>query len=53
MADAALRRHVEDLLPPPPAPVPPLQVPQPEWMEEDRVRRALKDSGRRKILGRS
>jgi NTE family protein len=53
MADAALRRHVEDLLPPPPATVPPLQIPQPEWMDEDRARRALLDSGRRKIFGRS
>jgi NTE family protein len=50
MADAAIQRHVKDLLPP--APVPPLRIPFPDWMDEARVRDALKDSGRRKILGR-
>jgi NTE family protein len=49
MADAAIVRHVEALLP---APVPPLRVPHPEWMDDARVRAALKDSGRRRILGR-
>jgi NTE family protein len=52
MADAAVRRHVEDLLPQAPAPVPPLRIPQPDWMDEQRVRRALEGSGRRKIFGR-
>jgi hypothetical protein len=53
MVDAAIRRHVGDLLPQVPAPLPPLRIPKPEWMDEDRVRRALKDSGRRTVLGRS
>ncbi len=50
MADAAIQRHVRDLLP---SPVPGLRVPHPDWMNEDRVREALKDSGRRTLLGRS
>jgi NTE family protein len=50
MADAAIQRHVKDLLPP--APVPQLRIPYPDWMDEPRVRAALEDSGRRKILGR-
>jgi hypothetical protein len=49
MADAAIVRHVEALLP---APVPALSVPHPEWMDEARVRAALRDSGRRRFLGR-
>lgn len=52
LADAAIRRHVVDLLPPAPTPVPPLRIPQPDWMNEDRVRQALKDSGKRRVLGR-
>ena len=48
LADAAMRRHVPALLP---AAVPPLQVPHPGWMNESRVRAALKDSGRRRLLG--
>jgi NTE family protein len=49
LADAAIQRHVAGLLP---SPVPPVRVPYPEWMDEGRVREALKDSGRRKTLGR-
>jgi len=52
MADAAISRYVEDLLPGSPAPAPPLLIPHPEWMDEDRVRAALKKSGSRKIFGR-
>jgi NTE family protein len=48
LADAAVRRHIPALLP---AAVPPLQVPHPGWMNESRVRAALKDSGRRRLLG--
>jgi NTE family protein len=49
LADAAVWRHVPSLLP---AATPPLVVPHPDWMDESRVRAALKDSGRRKLLGR-
>lgn len=49
MADAAIQRHVSDLLPSPP---PAMRIPHPDWMDEDRVRQALKDSGKRRLLGR-
>jgi NTE family protein len=49
LADAAVWRHVPSLLP---AATPPLVVPHPDWMDESRVRAALNDSGRRKLLGR-
>lgn len=49
LADAAVNRHVPALLP---AAVPPLAVPHPGWMDEDRARAALKDSGLRKLFGR-
>jgi NTE family protein len=49
LADAAVKRHVPSLLP---AAVPPLAVPHPGWMDEGRVRAALKDSGLRKLFGR-
>jgi NTE family protein len=49
LADAAIKRHVPTLVP---APTPPLAVPHPDWMDEQRVAAALKDSGRRTLLGR-
>lgn len=49
MADAAIQRYVPALSPSPP---PPSRIPHPQWMDEDRVKEALKDSGRRKVLGR-
>ena len=49
LADAAVKQHVPALLP---AAVPPLTVPHPDWMDEDRARAALKDSGHRSMLGR-
>jgi NTE family protein len=48
LADAAVKRHVPALLP---AAVPPLAVPHPGWMDEGRVRAALKDSSHRSLLG--
>jgi NTE family protein len=48
LADAAVKRHVPALLP---AAVPPLAVPHPGWMDEGRVRAALKNSGHRSLLG--
>ena len=48
IADAAVSRHASELI----AHNEPAEVPQPEWMDEDRVRRALADSHRRKLLGR-
>jgi NTE family protein len=50
LADAAVKRHVPTLLP---AAVPPLAVPHPGWMDEGRVRAALKHSGHRSLFGRS
>lgn len=52
MADAAIQRYVKDLVPQPPLPVPTLRIPYPDWMDEARVRHALKDSGSRRLLGR-
>ncbi len=49
LADAALQKHVPALLP---TPVPPLRIPHPDWMDEDRVRAALRGSEKRKLLGR-
>jgi NTE family protein len=51
LADAAIRKHVPELLP---ANVPPLNVPNPDWVgPEDKIKDALKDSGKRTLLGRS
>lgn len=49
LADAAVKRHVPGLLP---ATAPPLAAPHPNWMDEQRVAAALKDSRRRTLLGR-
>ena len=49
LADAAIRTWVPHLLP---TPAPELAIPHPEWMDEGRARQALKDSGRRSLLGR-
>lgn len=48
LADAAIQTHAIDL----PTEKPPLQVPEPELMDETEVRRALADSSRRRLLGR-
>jgi len=50
LADAAIRAWVPQLLP---TPVPGLAIPHPEWMDENKVQAALKDSSKRSILGRS
>jgi NTE family protein len=51
LADAAIRKHVPQLLP---QLVPPLRVPHPEWEgPEGKIREALKDSGKRTLLGHS
>ena len=49
LADAAIKRHVPHLVP---TPAPALAVPHPEWMHEEKVRRALRESGKMKLLGR-
>lgn len=53
LADAALRRHVPELLP---DLAPPAQVPHPEWFPPSRteadIRQALRGSARRKTFGR-
>jgi NTE family protein len=49
LADAAIHRYAPALLG---AGAPPARDPHPEWMDEAKVRAALKDSGRRKTLGR-
>lgn len=47
LVDAALRRHVRELIPAEP---PPARAPYPEWMDEDRVRTALRCSSRRRLF---
>lgn len=49
LADAAVQTHAAALAP---GSWPACQVPHPEWMDEPRVRAALKDSSRVKVLGR-
>ena len=48
MADAAIQKYavclIRDSLP--------IQIPHPSWMDEKRVREALKESGKRRIFGR-
>lgn len=51
LADAAIRKHVPQLLP---SAIPPLNVPNPEWIgPEEKIKDALNDSGKRTLLGRS
>ena len=51
LADAAIRKHVPQLLP---KDIPPLKVPYPEWAgPEDKIKEALKDSATRSVLGHS
>lgn len=51
LADAAIRKHVPELLP---TPLPALTVPNPEWAgPEQKIKNALKDSAKRTLLGRS
>ncbi|MDP9368296.1 MAG: patatin-like phospholipase family protein [Chloroflexota bacterium] len=49
MADAAIQRHLPDLIT---APAAALTIPHPAWMDEDRVRQALAQSHKRTALGR-
>ncbi len=53
LADAAVTRHVPDLIPGSP---PPVEPPYPAWLppakSEDLIRKALKGSGTRRLLGR-
>jgi NTE family protein len=49
LADAAIRTHVHELLP---VDIPPLNVPNPTWAgPEDKIKEALRDSGKRTLLG--
>ena len=51
LTEAGLRKHVPALVP---ANAPPARAPYPQWMDEDRVRAALRDSNRRRVpFGRS
>ena len=49
LADAAIQKHQPHLIGADPLP---LQIPYEEWMDEKRVRKALKDSSKRKVFGR-
>jgi NTE family protein len=49
LAEAAILKHVPQLAN---SPVPPFQIPHPEWMDENRVRQALINSHNRTLLGR-
>mgnify|MGYP003575973089 FL=1 len=46
LADVAVRRHVKPLVP---QPLPALRPPHPDWLDEAKVKAALKDSNKRKI----
>jgi NTE family protein len=48
LADAAIHAHAKRFA----GSAPPAAAPFPEWLDEDRVRSALADSAKRKILGR-
>jgi NTE family protein len=49
LADAAIRKHVPELLP---TNVPPLSVPYPDWAApEDKIKQALAESNKRSLLG--
>lgn len=49
VGDAAIRGHVSELIQGEPAP---REVPNPDWMDANRVRDALSESGETKMLGR-
>lgn len=49
LADAAIQRYARGLLDESLTARPPLAIPHPEWMDEPRVRRALRDSHRIKL----
>ena len=49
VAEAGIQGHASHLIEGNPVP---LQIPHPEWMDADLVRKALKNSGKTKILGR-
>jgi NTE family protein len=48
LAEAAVKTHTANLV----AVAAPLQIPHPEWMDETRVRQALAESSKRKLLAR-
>jgi NTE family protein len=48
VSDAAIRKHASTLI----VRDAPFAVPHPEWLDESRVRNALKQSAKRKLLGR-
>lgn len=50
LADTAVRKHQPQLIGV--SPVPELEVPHPQWMDEAKVRDALKQSCKRTLLGR-
>src|ERR1041385_195866 len=51
LADAAIQKHVPELLP---KEIPSLKAPYPEWAgTDDKIKDALKDSGKRTLLGHS
>jgi NTE family protein len=49
LGEAAVRRHLPAMIAPD---AEPLRIPYPEWMDEGRVEEALKNSHKRKLLGR-
>ncbi len=48
LATAAVSRHLKDIVDQPSG----AEVPHPEWMDEKKVREYMKDSSKRKLLGR-
>ena len=49
LADAAIRKHLPDL----PPLLPKLSIPHTDWLDEEQIKTALKDSSRRTLLGHS
>ena len=50
LADAAIRKHIPDLMG---TEMPEIQVPHSDWLDEEKIKTALKDSSRRTLLGHS
>ena len=48
LAQAAVQQHLPQFVP---DPSPQLKIPHPDWMDENRVKEALKDSSKRKLFG--
>ena len=48
LAEAAVQQHLPQLVP---EPSPQLKIPHPDWMDENRVKEALRGSSKRRVFG--